>query len=70
MKKRFKTIILEAQGEPDSDIEFRNQFIVSAIKFEKKPFEVYDTDNPVNEVLQLNIYFNHMTTHSSKPYKL
>ena len=40
MQERFK-----------SDMEFRYQVIVSAIKFRKKKFyEVYDTDSLVQEV--------------------
>ena len=41
------------------DIEFRNQFIVSAIKFGKKSFEGYDTDCPAGEAWLLNFYFEH-----------
>ena len=43
-----------------SNIEFRNQFIVSAIKkIWRKSFEVYDTDSPVGEVWQLNFHYGH-----------
>ena len=41
-----------------SNTEFRNQFIVSVIKFEES-LEVYDTDSPVKEVWQLNFYYQH-----------
>ena len=41
----------------ESNIEFRNQFIMSAIKFGKMSFEVYDTNSPVGEVWQLNFYY-------------
>ena len=56
-----------------SDIDFKNQFIVSAIKFEKKnSFEVYDIDSHAGEVWLSNIFssFNvhHLTAHSDKPY--
>ena len=40
----------------------------------RKSFEVYDTDNSVGEVWQLNFYYgieiSHMTRHASKPNKL
>ena len=41
-----------------SDIELRNQFIVSAITIGKEFFEVYDADSPVTDVKLLNIYFD------------
>ena len=38
------------------------------IKFWKNPFEVYDTNNPVCDDWQLNIFTSiHMITHSNKP---
>ena len=47
---------------------------MSAIKFRKKLFEVYDTDSPDAEVYKL-IFFtcievSHMTIHSNKSNKL
>ena len=45
-----------AQERFKSNLELRNQIIVSSIKFCKKFCEVYDTDNLVLEVSELTIY--------------
>ena len=38
--------------EISPDLEFRNQITVSAVKFCKKLFAVYDTNDPIGEILQ------------------
>ena len=39
---------------------------MSAIKFRKKFFEVYDTDSPAEEIWLLNIYYAHRKVQVSK----